>query len=65
MAGTPVLTCLLRLQGQELGWFQYGGSTVITMFRRGTIKYDTDLLHNSLQAVETLVKMGTSLGVAL
>ena len=64
MVDTPVLTRLLRPQGQGLGWFQYGGSTVITMFRRGAIKYDADLLHNSLQAVETLVKMGTSLGVA-
>lgn len=59
-----MLTRLLRQQGQELGWFQYGGSTVITIFRRGAITYDADLLHNSLQAVETLVYMGTSLGVA-
>ena len=64
MADTSVLTCLLRLQGQELGWFQYGGSTVITVFRRGAIKYGADLLQNSLPAVETLVKMGSSLGTA-
>ena len=30
------------LQGQELGSFLYGGSTVITLFRRGAIKYDAD-----------------------
>lgn len=55
----------MHVQGQELGYFQYGGSTVITLFRRGAIKYDADLRHNSLQATETLVRMGTSLGVAL
>ena len=35
------------MQGQELGSFLYGGSTVITLFRRGAIKYDADLQHNS------------------
>ncbi len=52
------------MQGQELGCFQYGGSTVITLFRKAAIKYDADLRHNSLQGVETLVRMGTSLGIA-
>ena len=50
-------------RARSLVGFQYGGSTVITMFRRGAIRYDADLLRNSLQAVETLVQMGTSLGV--
>jgi phosphatidylserine decarboxylase len=54
----------MHVQGQELGYFQYGGSTVITVFSRGSIKYDEDLRYNSLQASETLVRMGTSLGVA-
>ena len=60
----PLLKRLLCVKGQELGWFQYGGSTVITVFRRGAIRYDEDLLRSSARAVETLVKMGTSLGVA-
>ena len=59
------LTGMYRLQGQELGSFLYGGSTVITLFRRGAIKYDADLQHNSRQRIETLVRMGTSLGIAL
>jgi phosphatidylserine decarboxylase len=56
--------CLGTGQGQELGYFQYGGSTVVTIFRRGAIKYDADLLENSRRAFETLVKMGASLGFA-
>ena len=52
------------MQGQELGCFKYGGSTVISLFRRGAIKYDADLQHNSRQRIETLVRMGTSLGIA-
>ena len=51
-------------QGQELGYFSYGGSTVITVFQRGAIKYDADLQANSRKATETLVHMGSSLGVA-
>ncbi|EIE18258.1 phosphatidylserine decarboxylase like protein [Coccomyxa subellipsoidea C-169] len=51
-------------KGQELGYFSYGGSTVITVFQRGAIKYDADLQANSRKATETLVHMGSSLGVA-
>ena len=47
-----------------MGFFQYGGSTVITVFERGRIAYDRDLYEHSLKGVETLVRMGTSLGVA-
>ena len=51
-------------QGQELGYFSKGGSKVITVFQRGAIKYDSDLQANTLKATETLVHMGSSMGVA-
>ncbi|CAK0785085.1 hypothetical protein CVIRNUC_008291 [Coccomyxa viridis] len=59
-----VESCDSVKKGQELGSFLYGGSTVITLFRRGAIKYDADLQHNSRERIETLVRMGTSLGIA-
>ena len=52
------------LQGQELGYFLYGGSTVITVFQRGSVRYDADLCARSRRGVETLVRVGTSLGAA-
>jgi len=49
-------------RGDELGYFAYGGSTVIVLFPKGVINFDQDLVQNSLEPVETLVKVGYSLG---
>jgi phosphatidylserine decarboxylase len=51
-------------KGDELGYFAYGGSTVMTLFKRGQITFDADLAKRSLEGVETLVRTGTSLGRA-
>ena len=48
-------------KGEELGWFQYGGSTVITVFPSAAktgLKFDDDLLTNSEQSIETVVQVG-------
>ncbi|WVR04306.1 phosphatidylserine decarboxylase [Kwoniella sp. DSM 27419] len=46
-------------KGEELGWFQYGGSTTITVFPSGSgVVFDDDLLKNSEKKVETLVRVG-------
>ncbi|KAL1762667.1 phosphatidylserine decarboxylase-domain-containing protein, partial [Schizophyllum commune] len=44
-------------RGDELGYFAYGGSTVIALFPRGAVAYDQDLLDNSRVPMETLVKV--------
>ncbi|KAJ2955344.1 hypothetical protein NQZ79_g8647 [Umbelopsis isabellina] len=49
-------------KGDEMGCFQYGGSTVIAVFPKGQVTWDDDLLKNSEQPVETIVKMGTHVG---
>ncbi|TDL21984.1 hypothetical protein BD410DRAFT_789065 [Rickenella mellea] len=49
-------------KGEELGYFAYGGSTVITVFPKNFIKFDEDLVVNSKNTLETLVKVGWSLG---
>lgn len=52
-------------KGQEKGYFKFGGSTVILLFKPGVIQLDSDLLKNTADGLETLVKMGTGLGTAL
>ncbi|KAI5117883.1 hypothetical protein M0805_002274 [Coniferiporia weirii] len=50
-------------RGEELGWFAYGGSTVIVAFPAGIVQFDEDLRANSDRSLETYVKVGDSLGV--
>ena len=51
-------------RGQEKGYFQFGGSTVILMTEAGKVKPDADLLANTKAGLETVVKMGERIGVA-
>jgi phosphatidylserine decarboxylase len=51
-------------KGDELGYFAFGGSTTLVFFQHGRINYDDDLVVNSLKPIETLVKVGDSLGTA-
>lgn len=45
-------------KGQEKGYFEFGGSTIVLMFRANTITFDSDLIDNSNQCIETEIKMG-------
>ncbi|KAL6515281.1 phosphatidylserine decarboxylase [Orobanche hederae] len=51
-------------KGDEFGYFSFGGSTVICVFEKDTIKIDDDLLENSSRSLETLVSVGMRLGVS-
>ncbi|RKP25234.1 phosphatidylserine decarboxylase-domain-containing protein [Syncephalis pseudoplumigaleata] len=51
-------------KGDELGYFAFGGSTVVAVFPPGgSMRFDEDLLRNSASGLETLVRMGESIGV--
>jgi len=50
-------------KGSEKGYFEFGGSTII-LATTDKIVPDNDLLFNTLQGVETLVKMGEKIGTA-
>lgn len=52
-------------RGDEKGYFKFGGSTCILFFEKGSIEFDRDLIANSEQGRETLVKMGERLAVAV
>ena len=46
----------------EVGYFAFGGSTIIVLFRKGAIVLDQDLVDTSRKQVETLVRVGNSIG---
>jgi phosphatidylserine decarboxylase len=50
-------------KGDEKGLFAFGGSCVITVFQRGRIRFDADLVEHSAQFIETYARMGDRLGL--
>lgn len=52
-------------KGDEFGYFSFGGSTVICVFEKDSIRIDEDLLDNSGRSLETLVSVGMQLGVSI
>lgn len=51
-------------RGQEKGRFEFGGSTVVVFLEPGRVAIDGDLLENSRDGYETLVRMGERIGQA-
>ena len=51
-------------KGDEKGMFAFGGSCVITIFQRGRIEFDADLVASSADQIEVYAKVGDRLGVA-
>ncbi|MBS6195994.1 MAG: phosphatidylserine decarboxylase [Clostridiales bacterium] len=49
-------------RGQEKGRFEFGGSTVIVLCEQGKVSVDRDLLKNTRDGYETLVRMGEAIG---
>ena len=50
------------LRGQEKGYFQFGGSTVVILTKANVVKVDDDILENSRENIETIVKYGEKIG---
>jgi len=50
------------VKGQEKGYFKFGGSSILLLFKKGTLKIDNDLLENTAKGLETQVKMGEKIG---
>lgn len=65
MVGSTVIT---RNEGErvqraeELGYFKFGGSTVLLLFEPGKMVFDDDLVDNSSGPLETLIRVGMSIG---
>ncbi|KAI9310603.1 phosphatidylserine decarboxylase-domain-containing protein [Dichotomocladium elegans] len=46
----------------ELGYFAFGGSTIVVLWPKDTLVFDSDLLENSEKTLETLVRVGNRIG---
>jgi phosphatidylserine decarboxylase len=49
-------------RGQEKGYFEFGGSTIIVILRPFIVSVDTDIREHSSRGIETLVKCGSAIG---
>jgi phosphatidylserine decarboxylase len=49
-------------KGDEKGYFHFGGSTVITLFRRNCVRLCEDLVYQSRLGYETLAPCGDTMG---
>jgi phosphatidylserine decarboxylase len=49
-------------RGQEKGYFQFGGSTVIVLIEANRLRIDDDILEQSRKGIETLVRYGERVG---
>ncbi|GAM34112.1 hypothetical protein TCE0_015f01481 [Talaromyces pinophilus] len=52
-------------KGDELGMFQFGGSSIVVAFEKARIEFDKDLLDVSKAAIAMDVEVGMSLGKAV
>lgn len=49
-------------RGQEKGYFEFGGSTIVLLFESGKITLDNDIIKNSNEGIETKVFCGSRIG---
>lgn len=52
--------CVLR--GEEKGFFQFGGSTIVLLLKKDAVTIDADILENTQNGYETVVKQGERIG---
>lgn len=50
-------------KGDEMGYFAFGGSTIVLLVNKDKLKIDTDIINNTKKRIETFVKMGEKIGV--
>lgn len=58
LVGSIIITAKVGSElkrADEMGYFAFGGSTLVVVFEKGKMNFDRDLLENSDRTVETLV----------
>lgn len=50
-------------KGEEKGRFEFGGSTIVVLVKKGAVKVPAVLLSRTAEGAETLIKQGMELGV--
>ena len=53
------------IKGQEKGYFEFGGSTIVILIEKNRVRIDTNILQCSTQNQETEVSMGSKIGSLL
>lgn len=51
-------------RGDEKGFFSFGGSTIIVLYKKDTVLLDADIAENSRDEIETTVLFGEKVGTA-
>ncbi len=49
-------------KGEEKGYFEFGGSTIVLLVKEDIIELDNDILDNSASNIETIVSYGEKIG---
>lgn len=65
MVGSTIITVKEGQEvqrGDEIGYFKFGGSTVLLLFEKKYLQFDSDIVNNSKLCIETLVRVGQSIG---
>ncbi|MEX0330896.1 MAG: phosphatidylserine decarboxylase [Puniceicoccaceae bacterium] len=52
------------LKGEPFGWFEFGGSSVITIFQPGRIRLSDDLLELTASGTELYARVGDRMGIS-
>lgn len=50
-------------RGEEKGMFEFGGSTIVLLLKKGAAAVDQDIFDNTREHRETIVQMGQKIGV--
>ncbi|UTY40744.1 phosphatidylserine decarboxylase [Allocoprobacillus halotolerans] len=50
-------------RGDEKGYFEFGGSTIVVLLKKDIVEIDEDIIQNSLNHDETRVLMGERIGI--
>lgn len=65
MVGSIIKTYQSNIEiqkGNEMGYFAFGGSTIVLLINKNKLNIDKDILKNTKNHIETFVKMGEQIG---
>ena len=49
-------------KGEEKGMFEFGGSTIVLLIEKDKVTIDKEILDNTKEGYETIVKIGEKIG---
>ena len=52
----------IATKGEEKGYFEFGGSTVVLILKKDTVKIDDDIINNSSENIKARVLLGQTIG---